>query len=146
MAKIATVTDAELQTIMPPRTYAFWKKLIEKIDNLYDMEKAWDKGGKTAKYVLRFRRGGKTLVSLFPKETGIGLMVVYGKEERAKFEAAQSGLSNKVVDEYKNAHTYHDGKWVKFGLPDDDVWRDVSALLLVKRKPNRIQTKQERKT
>ena len=139
MAKIAPVTDTELQTIMPPRTYVLWKALIEKIDSMYDMEKVWDSGGKAAKYVLRFRRGGKTLVSLFPKETGIGMMVIYGKDERARFEAAQSGLSNKVVDEYKNAQTYHDGKWVKFGLPDDVVWRDIPALLLVKRKPNRIQ-------
>ncbi|MDR1263408.1 MAG: DUF3788 domain-containing protein [Oscillospiraceae bacterium] len=131
---IPTVTNSELQTIMPPAAFELWQALVAQIDALYDMSKEWDNGGKDAKYLLRFRRGGKTLVTLFPKEDGVGLMVIYGKDERAKFEAAKADFSEKVIAEYEAAKTYHDGKWIMFQLPDDDVERDLPALLKVKRR------------
>ena len=138
MEKMEPVGDEELKSILTPELFALWTSVIAKIDAAYDMEKEWDKGGKAAKYVLRFRRGGKTLVSLFPKESAIGLMVIYGKDEREKFEAGQANFSNKVVSEYHNAKTYHDGKWIMFHLPDEDVLNDLLAMLAIKRKPKVI--------
>ena len=138
MAKMEPVKNEELKSILPPDLFALWTSVVAKIDAAYDMEKEWDKGGKAAKYVLRFRRGGKTLVSLLPKESAIGLMIVYGKDERAKFEATQADFSGKVVSEYHNAKTYHDGKWIMFSLPDEDVLGDLPALLAIKRKPRKI--------
>jgi hypothetical protein len=139
MAKMGPVKNEELKSILSPDLFALWTSTIAKIDAAYDMEKEWDKGGKAAKYVLRFRRGGKTLVSLFPKESAIGLMVVYGKDERAKFEAQQADFSSKVVSEYHDAKTYHDGKWIMFHLPDEDVSGDLIAILAIKRKPKKVQ-------
>ena len=138
MAKMEPVKNEELKSILSPDLFALWTSVITKIDAVYDMEKEWDKGGKAAKYVLRFRRGGKTLVSLFPKESSIGLMVVYGQDERAKFEARQADFSSQVVSEYHNAKTYHDGKWIMFYLPDEDVLNDLLAMLAIKRKPRKI--------
>ena len=138
MAKMEPVKDEELRSILKPELFTLWAYVIAKIDAAYDMEKEWDKGGKAAKYVLRFRRGGKTLVSLFPNESAIGLMVVYGKDERDKFEAQQANFSSKVVSEYHSAKTYHDGKWIMFYLPDEDVMNDMPALLAIKRKPKKV--------
>ena len=138
MAITEPVTEEELKSILKPDLFALWTTIIAKIDAAYDMEKAWDTGGKAAKYVLRFRRGGKTLVSLFPKESAIGLMVVYGKEERTKFEAQQADFSSKVVSKYHDAKTYHDGKWIMFYLPDEDVFNDLFKLLSIKRKPKKV--------
>jgi hypothetical protein len=137
MAKIEPISTAELKTIMPKAIFLVWEAVIEKIDNLYDMDKEWDTGGKAAKYCLRFRRSGKTLVTLFPKEDSIGLMVVYGKDERVKFESKYAEFSGKVVAEYESSQTYRDGKWIMFFLPDDSVMMDLPALLAVKHKPNR---------
>ena len=137
MAKIEPVKDEELKSIMSPDLFTQWTSVITKIDSVYDMEKEWDKGGKAAKYALRFRRGGKTLVTLFPNESIIGLMVVYGKDEQAKFEAQQANFSSKVVSEYQIAKTYHDGKWIMFHIPDDDVFNDLLMLLAIKRKPKK---------
>ena len=138
MAKMEPVKNEELKSILAPDLFALWTSVIAKIDAAYDMEKEWDKGGKAAKYVLRFRRGGKTLVSLFPKESAIGLMLIYGKDEREKFEARQADFSNKAVSGYHNAKTYHDGKWIMFYLPDEDVFKDLLAMLAIKRKPKKV--------
>ena len=137
MPKMEPVTDEELKSILSLNLFALWTSIIEKIDAAYETEKEWDKGGKAEKYVLRFRRGGKTLVSLFPKESAIGLLVIYGKDERAKFEARQADFSSKVLAEYNNAKTYHDGKWIMFYLPDEDVFNDLLPMLAIKRRPKK---------
>jgi hypothetical protein len=132
------VKDEELKSILSPNLFNLWTAIIAKIDAAYDMEKEWDKGGKETKYVLRFRRGGKTLVSLLPKESEIGILVIYGKDERSKFEAQQANFSSKVVSEYNSATTYHDGKWIMFHLPDEDVLNDLLPMLAIKRKPKKV--------
>lgn len=137
MGKITPVSDKEMQTILTPELFSLWQTVIERIDAAYDMEKEWDKGGTTAKYCLRFRRGGKTLVTLIPKEKAIGMMFVFGRDERTKFEAKQAEFSNKTVSQYNAATTYHDGKWIKYDLPDDSVLNDLPSLLAIKRKPNK---------
>jgi len=133
--KMEPVKDEELKSILSPDLFGLWTAIVAKIDAVYDMEKEWDKGGKESKYILRFRRGGKTLVSLFPKESGIGILVIYGKDERSKFEAQQADFSSKVVSGYMSAKTYHDGKWITYYLPDEDVFNDLLPMLAIKRKP-----------
>ena len=39
-------------------------------------------------------------------------MVIFGKEERTKFDAIRGTLSDTVCQQYDAAKTYHDGKWV----------------------------------
>ena len=41
-------------------------------------------------------------------------MIIFGKDERAKFEAIRGTLSDVVCRQYDEAKTYHDGKWVMF--------------------------------
>ncbi|MCL2538983.1 MAG: DUF3788 domain-containing protein [Oscillospiraceae bacterium] len=139
MPRLEAVSEEELQRVMQPHVYVLWNELIGRIESLYDMEKVWGSGGKTGKYVLRLRRGGKTLVSLFPKEASVGLLLVYGKAERDRFEAEGAAFSDDVTSEYGKAHTYHDGKWIMYSLPNENVMCDLPALLAIKRRPNRIQ-------
>ncbi len=137
MAKIAPVTNDELKAMLPAKLFFLWQTVTERIEAAYDMDKEWDTGGKMSKHCMRYRRGGKTLVTLLPKENTIGLMVVYGKDERAKFESRQAEFSGSVIKQYNEATTYHDGKWIMYDLPDNDVLNDLPLLLAIKRKPNR---------
>ena len=64
-------------------------------------------------------------------------MIIFGKDERLKFEDIRDTLSDVVCRQYDEAQTYHDGKWVMFeptGTPEFD---DYMKLLSIKRKPNR---------
>ncbi len=114
-----------------------WQELCALIDEKYDMEKIWNTGGKKWTYEYKYRRGGKTLCSLYAKDRCIGLMIIFGKEERAEFERIRSSLSQKVCQKYDAAVTYHDGKWVMFEPVDSSEFEDYLKLLEIKRKPNR---------
>ena len=103
-------------------------------------EKAWDTDilNLVAKiHECKYRRGGKTLCSLYARKNCIGFMVILGKDERVKFDDIRGTLSDTVSKKYDEAQTYHDGKWIMFEPTDTAEFNDYMMLLAIKRKPNR---------
>ena len=117
--------------------YDVWNKLCTLIDEKYEMERLWNKGGKAWTYEYKYRRGGKTLCALYARENCIGFMIIFGKDERAKFEAERNDYSQQVQKIYDEAKTYRDGKWVMFEPTDTSMFQDFIKLLGIKRKPNK---------
>lgn len=130
-------SNDEMVTLIGKNLFVVWTKLCELIETKYDMERLWSSGGKAWKYEYKYRRGGKTLCALYAKENCCGLMVIFGKDERAKFEANRKSYSAEVQKIYDEAKTYHDGKWIMFELKDTSLFPDMENLLLIKRRPNR---------
>lgn len=128
----STMTDLLGQPL-----FEVWQKLCEVIDEKYEMERLWNAGGKNWIYEYKYRRGGKTLCSLYAKDNRIGFMIIFGKNEREKLEEIRDTLSDAVCRRYDEAKTYRDGKWVMFEPTDTSEFDDYIKLLAVKRKPNR---------
>lgn len=101
------------------------------------MEQIWNNGGKKWIYEYKFRKGGKTLCAFYFKDDTLGLMIIFGKNERMKVEEIRNELSCSVLEAYDHAETFHDGKWVMFTITDDLILEDLKKLLFIKKKPNR---------
>ena len=116
-----------------------WEELTGRIRAAYVMDEVWMEGKPTHKYHsdLRFRRGGKTLVTLAVREGYFNACVVLGRDERERFEASRDGFGEVACRVYDDATTYHDGKWLGFEVSDDAPTDDIMRLLAIKRKPNR---------
>lgn len=127
----------ELAALLGARLYDVWTKLCAGIEERYDMERLWNKGGKKWTYEYKYRRGGKTLCSLYARENGIGFMIIFGKGEREAFEVQRATFSNAVQETYDDAKTFHDGKWVMFEPEDDSHLGEFMVLLDIKRRPNK---------
>ncbi len=127
----------EMMTLVGESLYDVWNKLCALIDEKYEMERLWNKGGKAWTYEYKYRRGGKTLCALYARENCIGFMIIFGKDERAKFEAERNDYSQQVQKIYDEAKTYRDGKWVMFEPTDTSMFQDFIKLLGIKRKPNK---------
>ena len=127
----------EMAALVGQSLYDAWNKLCALIDEKYEMERLWNKGGKAWTYEYKYRRGGKTLCALYAREKGIGLMIIFGKDERAKFEAERNDYSQQVQKIYDEAKIYRDGKWVMFEPTDTSMFQDFINLLSIKRKPNK---------
>lgn len=117
--------------------FGVWDALRALIDERYDMDRLWGKGGRDWVYEYKLRRGGKTLCAFYIKESRFVLLLVFGKEERRKFEESREAFSEAVRSTYDGARTYHDGKWMWFTFADKSCLADVEKLLAIKRKPNR---------
>ena len=126
--------NEEMTALVGQSLYDVWNRLCALIDENYDMERLWGKGGKEWKYEYKYRRGGKTLCALYARENCVGFMVVLGKDERLKFETDKERYSKEVQKIYDNTHTYHDGKWIMFEPTDTTLFNDFIRLLSIKRK------------
>lgn len=129
----------ELSTLVGTSLYEVWKKLCALIEENYDADRLWNKGGKAWKYEYKYRRGGKTLCALYAKDDRIGFMVVFGKEEQRKFETERTLFSKGIQEIYDAAKTYRDGKWIMIEPTDASSFDDFKRLLKIKRKPNKKQ-------
>lgn len=121
-----------------------WEKLIGYIRVYYIMDERWTTGKSTGKLSayrdeLKFRHGGKTLVTLYVRESFFKVVIVLGKDERAKYEERQPEFSDSIRKIYDDTHTYHDGKWLGIDVYDLSLIDDIIRLLSIKRKPNRKQ-------
>lgn len=66
--------------------FEVWQELSSAIDEKYEMERFWNTGGKYWTYKHKYRKDGKTLCGLYAKSNCVGLVIIFGKDEREKFE------------------------------------------------------------
>lgn len=130
-------TPEMLENLIGKELYNVWISLCQLIEQKYNMEQLWNYGGKAWKYEYKYRKGGKTLCALYAKEQTLGFMVIFGKNERARFESQREVFSNETLKVYDETTTFHDGKWLMFELKDTSSFSDMEQLLSIKRKPNR---------
>ena len=116
-----------------------WEKLAGYIRCHYEMDEDWWEGNPAHKHHsnLRFRRGGKTLITLALRDNYFIAAIVFGKEERDKFEEYRKEFGEDVCKEYDAAQVLHDGKWLGFDIYDEFLISNIIRLLQIKRKPNR---------
>lgn len=130
-------TPEEMTILVGESLYDVWNQLDLLIDERYDMNHSWNKGGKAWKYEYKYHRGGKTLCALYAREYCVGFMIIFGKDERSKFETDRDNYLKEVQRIYDETQTYHDGKWLMFEPTDATLFGDFIRLLGIKRKPNR---------
>lgn len=138
MPKTNAPTEQELHTLLQPDLLTAWDDLTQMIELRYSMSKVWHTANKGKSYELKYRKAEKTLVSLFPRfpdEEKIGVMVIFGAKEREKFETIKANFSPETIRLYDEAKTFHDGKWVMFYAPSDELLKDLPQMLAIKRKP-----------
>lgn len=86
---------------------------------------------------LKFRRSGKTVLTIYIRQEHYDFLVIFGKAERDIFEARRNDFPHKIQEIYDNSKTYHDGKWMTISVADLDTLEAVKKLVLIKKKPNR---------
>ena len=130
-------SQSSLAELLGQSLFEVWQQLCAAIDEKYEMERVWNSGGKNWTYEYKYRRGGKTLCCLYAKRHCMGFMMIFGKEERTKFEDIRGTLSDTVCRQFDEAKIYHDGKWVMFEPVNSTEFDDYMKLLAMKRQPNR---------
>ncbi len=86
---------------------------------------------------LKFRRGGKTVLTIYIHDDRFEFLVIFGKAEREKFELDHDTFPSEIRDIYDNSKTHHDGKWMWIPVADLDKLEAVKRLIMIKKKPNR---------
>jgi len=128
--------DSEIAEWIGKTAWKYWQQVTQRIGKTYPnvFEPEWLFGGKKHGWSLRHKKS-KSFCTLIPEKNRFALLIVFGREERAKVEPIRESLSRVACEAYDSATTYHDGKWVLLTIDSDQMIEDVMRLLAVKRKP-----------
>ena len=124
------VNREDLEKLIGREKVNIFYRFLDTIASLYEMDQAWNYGGKKWTYEYKLKKSGKTLCAFYFKENILGFLIIFGKNEREKVEEIKNELSFDVLEAYEKAQTYHDGKWVMFSLTEDSLIEDFKKLIL----------------
>lgn len=110
-----------------------WERLVRFIADTYQMPGELSYGGKKYGWNLWYRKGGKSLTSLYPQQGYLVAQVVLGREEGER--ALALSLGEHVGGMLREAPLLHDGRWLFIPVTTETDAADVEQLLLVKRRP-----------
>lgn len=113
--------------------YPLWNQLTKFIGATYAITGEPIFGGKNYGWNVRYRRGGRTLTSLFPQTGYFVALVTIGPSEMDAVRALPLGPKTKAV--LDRATTYPEGRWLYIPVRTARDLKDVQRLLAVKRRP-----------
>jgi len=114
-----------------------WEQLCAAIEKEYDTDRIWGKGFGMWVHEYKYRRGGKTLCTLYVKEDTVCVLITLGRAEREKFEKIRERFSPRLQKIYDETESLHDGKWLWLEQEDSSMIPELTELLHIKRRPNR---------
>lgn len=112
-------------------------KIITFIEENYEFNKEICYGGKNYGVLIRFRRSGKTLLSLFPEKNCFSCVLVYGKKEIEQFENRKNEFSNYMNVIFNETKQYHDGKWLLIRIEEEKYINELIEMIKIKKKPKK---------
>ena len=111
-----------------------WMKLRQFLDEHYDIPPEMIFGKKHG-WDIRYRRSGKTLITLTPEKGAVRILIVLGKKESEKALSMKNELNPKMYNLIENTKQLHDGRWLWIRLLQTSDAKDVEKLLPLKRRP-----------
>lgn len=134
--KNAPPTLLQVESWIGKRAYGLWMRISEMIEHGYPgvFTPEWLYGGKKHGWSLRYKKS-RSFCTFIPEKGRFMLLIVFGAEERQKVEAIRHEISGRTMQQYDEARTYHDGKWLLLEVGSESVLSDIEKLLTVKRRP-----------
>ena len=118
---------------------ANWDELVFHIEETYKVKGKLDYSKDTLQpgWNVKFRKGGKSLCTLYPMEGYFLALVVVGPKEEAETRLdMQAGLFSTYVKElYEKTRPMTIGRWLMIKVEDKPVLKDIQRLIRIRIKP-----------
>lgn len=89
---------------------------------------SWEHG-----WNLKYKKSGKTLCTIYPRENYFTVMVVIGRREKESVEAVLTECSEEVRNIYRNTKEGNGQRWIMVDIEDNDhVCRDILKLINIR--------------
>ena len=112
-----------------------WTDIVSFLETHYPLSPELDYGGTKYGWAIRYRRSGKSLCTLYPEKGAFTILIVLGKNDVERFQEHMNEFSKKLVELFKSAKEFHDGRWLWIRILDKSDTQDIRRLLSMKRKP-----------
>jgi len=112
-----------------------WDRLTRFIVNNCRIQRDFAFYGKNYGWAVRFRAGGKALLSIYPRKESFTVQIVLS--QTGAEQALSLNLSKKVRKVIEEAHQFHEGRWVFIKVESQQNLNDIQRLLLIKSQPSK---------
>ncbi len=112
------------------RTLRRWDDFCQFVEETYGVKGEWKYYGRNFGWALRFRKGGKALVSLYPGKRSCTAQLILAESVVRKARRAKLGAVARTA--IRRAYPYPEGRWVFVTVTSAAVAADVKKLLLLK--------------
>lgn len=90
---------------------------------------SWEKG-----WNIKFKKAGKTLCTIYPKEYYFTVMVVVGTKEKASVEEILPECTSELQNIYNQTQEGSEQRWLMIDLEDQDyLYHDLLRLIRIRR-------------
>ena len=136
MNGIHAPTQDEIVEFVGKSAEGVWIRLRQFLEDNYDItpEMLFDR---KSGWNVRYRKSGKTLITLMPEKNAVSILMVLGRKESEEALSAKTGLGRKMHMLIENTKQVHDGRWLWIRLFHTGDADDIEKLLPIKRKPSK---------
>lgn len=109
-----------------------WTDFCKYIKETYNIEPKFEFSKCSFEYGwnIKFKKGSKSLCTVYPRENYFTVMIVIGSKEKATFEEILPSLSSDLQQIYMTTKEGNGQKWLMIDLEDDDSrYADVKRIL-----------------
>ncbi len=118
-------------------TNTLWENFCEFMRNTYnatikfEFSKCnWEYG-----WNVKFKKGSKSLCTVYPRENYFTILIVIGKREKKLFEDMFSSFSSDIQKIYKETSEGNGQKWIMIDLENkDNKYEDVKKIIEIRNK------------
>lgn len=127
-------TEYEIKKYINNNLYDDFCKYIKNTYNIapkFEFSKCnWEYG-----WNIKFKKGSKTLCTIYPRENYFTVLIVIGKKEKENIDNRLYSFSNKIQTIYKETKEGNNQKWLMIDLEDKDKWyEDVKKIIELRNK------------
>lgn len=112
-----------------------WERLARFIAENYRIKGDFAFYGKNYGWALRFRKGGKSLLSMYPGKASFTLQIVLSPTLAS--EASNLPLGKNTRKVLENAHEFPEGRWLFIKIESERDISDIQSLLALKARPSK---------
>jgi hypothetical protein len=127
--------DAAILQFLGKKASSNWLTIKQFIEASYEPMIETRFWGVNNGWTIRFRKGGRTLCSLFPEQGAFSVLIVLGKKESNRILSGSLELSPRIHKIIQDTKQLHDGRWVWIRVLSVLDLIDIQKILQVKRKP-----------
>lgn len=112
-----------------------WEDFSQYMKNTYNVIPKFEFSKCSLEYGwnVKFKKSGKTLCTVYPRENYFTVLVVIGKKEKETFENIYSSLSYDIQQIYKETEEGNNQKWLMIDLEDNDKrYEDVKKIIEIR--------------
>jgi hypothetical protein len=114
-----------------------WDEIHDYINNVYVLDRKLSFGGKKYGWCIGYKKGKKTITTLFPERKGFTILFTFGRSENEEYENRKGEVSDETRELIASTDQLHDGRWIWLRIRNESQIDDVKTLLEIKRKPIR---------